>query len=50
VTIDFLIVSHVFGREIPHPLPSAYFERSPEDLALFSFSEFGRRGLYGTFA
>ena len=49
-TLDFLIESHVFGRESPHPLPAAYAERSPEDLALFSFSQFGRRGLYGVFA
>lgn len=49
-TVDFLIESHVFGRESPHPLPAAYAGRSPEDLALFSFSQFGRRGLYGIFA
>jgi hypothetical protein len=48
-TVDFLIESHVFGREAPHPLPEAYVGRSPQDLALFSFSQFGRRGLYGTF-
>jgi hypothetical protein len=49
-TLDFLIESHVFGRECPHPLPAAYLGRAPDDLALFSFSQFGRRGLYGIFA
>jgi hypothetical protein len=49
-TVDFLIESHLFARECPHPLPTAYVGRSPDDLALFSFSQFGRRGLYGIFA
>jgi hypothetical protein len=49
-TLDFLIQNHVFGREWPHPLPATYAERSLEDLALVSFSQFGRRGLYGLFA
>jgi len=47
--VDFLIRSHVFGRAVPHPLPESP-GRDPRQLALFSFSQYGRRGWYGTFA
>jgi len=44
--VDFLIRSHLFGQECPHPIPHDI----PEDerlIALYSFSEYGR---WGTFA
>jgi len=47
--VDFLIRSHVFGLAVPHPLPESP-GRDPRQLALFSFSQYGRRGWYGTFA
>lgn len=47
--VDFLIRSHIYRQPVPHPLPedagSDLFE-----LTMFSFSKYGRRGLYGTFA
>lgn len=45
--VDFLMKSHVLGREVPHPLPASF----PEDvraLALYSFGEYGRRARFGT--
>lgn len=45
--VDYLIKSHLFKREVPHPLPKD-FGRDAQQLALYSFSEYGRRGLYGT--
>ena len=47
--VDYLIRSHIYGQPIPHPLPAS-LGRDPEELALFSFSSYGRHGLYGTFA
>jgi hypothetical protein len=43
----FLLLNHVLGRPSPHPVPS-YRAKDDESILLFSFSEFGRRGLYGT--
>ena len=45
--VDFLVKSHIYGLVAPHPLPDTS-ETSPEQLVLWSFSHFGRRGLYGT--
>ncbi len=47
--VDYLIKSHLFRREAPHPLPQD-FGRDAEKLAVYSFSEYGRRGLYGSLA
>jgi hypothetical protein len=45
--VYFLIVNHVLDAMFPHPIP-AYLADSDESILAFSFSEFGRRGLYGT--
>jgi len=47
--VDFLIRSHLYGQPIPHPLPRSAGE-DPRALALLSFSMYGRKGLFGTFA
>lgn len=47
--VDFLIRSHLYGQPIPHPLPRSAGE-DPRQLALLSFSMYGRKGLFGTFA
>ena len=46
--LDYLIKSHVYGLGAPHPLPDRS-TRDPEQLAVASFSLFGRRALFGTF-
>jgi hypothetical protein len=46
-TVDFLIKSHVFGLVAPHPLTGAPSDQE-RDLAYWSFSAFGRRGVFGT--
>lgn len=46
---DYLLKSHVFGREMPHPLPPEG-TRHPGELAIFSFSQYGRRAAWGAFA
>lgn len=46
--VDFLMKTHLYRREYPHPLRHGL----PDDkktLALYSFSEFGRWALYGSF-
>ena len=47
--VDFLIRSHLYGQPIPHPLPRSAGE-DPRQLAVLSFSMYGRKALYGTFA
>jgi hypothetical protein len=47
---DFVVKSHVAWVMSLHPLPPSSQEESPRTLALFSFSLYGQRGLYGTFA
>jgi hypothetical protein len=47
--VDFLIKSHLLGLASPHPLPKSRRMDPAYVLATFSFSLFGRRGLYGTF-
>jgi hypothetical protein len=48
-TVDYLVKSHLYCLEVPHPLPTGA-QKGVEWLAMYSFSQFGRRGLYGTFA
>jgi hypothetical protein len=45
--VVFLIWSHVFQRLFLHPLPKR-FGTDVQALTTYSFSEFGRRGWYGT--
>jgi hypothetical protein len=45
--ITFLLINHVVGAVFPHPIPS-YRAGDDDAIMLFSFSEFGRRGWYGT--
>jgi hypothetical protein len=47
--VDFLIRSHVHGWSVPHPLPPGAGS-DPGQLALVSFSLFGRHAHFGTFA
>lgn len=47
--VDYLMRSHVDRQLVPHPLPPS-LGRDPNQLALFSFSQYGRRALFGTFA
>ena len=44
---SFLLITHVLGKPSPHAVPS-YHAENDESILLFSFSEFGRKGLYGT--
>lgn len=47
--VDYLIRSHLYRQPVPHPLPKSSGQ-DPRQLALFSFSQYGRHGLFGTFA
>ncbi|MBI4542843.1 MAG: hypothetical protein HY705_07425 [Gemmatimonadetes bacterium] len=47
--VDYLIRSHLLGFQVPHPLP-ADLPAEPEKIAATSFSLFGRRCLYGSYA
>jgi hypothetical protein len=47
--VDYLIKSHVLGAIVPHPLPST-LPTEPTQIAVFSFSTFGRRCARGTYA
>jgi hypothetical protein len=47
--VDFLIKSHLYKVVVPHPLPSDWSKEPAGRLALLSFSQYGRRGLFGTF-
>jgi len=46
--VHYLLISHVMGYLIPHPLPNDVKD-SPEEILKFSFSEFGNRGYFGHF-
>jgi hypothetical protein len=46
--VDFLIKSHILSAKALHPLPRE-LGRDTQKLAVFSFSAYGRMGLYGTF-
>lgn len=41
--VDFLIRSHLLGQAAPHPVPHL---STKKQIALWSFSQYGRRGLF----
>jgi hypothetical protein len=45
--VGFLVWSHLVGRLSLHPLPKR-FEADVQSLTIYSFSQYGRRGWYGT--
>jgi hypothetical protein len=47
--VDFLIKSHLYGAVVPHPIP-ADMPNDVEKLAMYSFAQYGRRGLYASYA
>lgn len=47
--VDFLIKSHIYNRIAVHPLPSEINPDNLQEIALFSFSQYGRRGLYASY-
>ena len=47
--VDFLIKSHLFCFECPHPLPNSMRDVDHQKIAVWSFSSFGRRGYFGSF-
>jgi hypothetical protein len=46
--VDYLIKSHLYGRRVPHPLPSS-LSRDPQVVALYSWSHYGNVCCFGTF-
>lgn len=46
--VDFLMKTHLFRKEAPHPFPQGIPEEN-KTLALYSFSEYGRGAFYGSF-
>jgi hypothetical protein len=46
--VDFLLKTHLYGKEAPHPFPQGIPEEK-QTLALYSFSEYGRWAYYGSF-
>jgi hypothetical protein len=47
--VDFIIKSHLLAMQVPHPLPPGF----PDDatrIAAYSFSHYGRRAAYATYA
>lgn len=46
--VDYLVKSHVLGREVPHPLPPS-LNPDPQAIAVFSFGSYGRRASFATF-
>jgi hypothetical protein len=48
-TVDFLMKSHLYGMEVPHPI-SPGFSENPEKVARFSLTMFGRWASFATFA
>lgn len=47
--VDYLVKSHILGRAEPHPLP-AELPKAAYPIAAYSFSTFGRRCSFGTYA
>ena len=45
--VDYLVKSHLYGLIAPHPLVGAP-AGSDKDIAMWSFSHYGRRGVCGT--
>ena len=46
--LDYLIKSHVLGQPVAHPVP-ATISPEPDDIALYSFSQYGRRGMFASY-
>lgn len=46
--VDFLVKSHIYQREVPHPIPSDLRD-DPKVIALFSFSQYGRWASFATY-
>lgn len=46
--VDFLVKTHLFRKEAPHPLPEGLPHDNPA-IALYSFSEYGRWAYYASF-
>ena len=46
--VDFLVKNHLFQFEAPHPIPPGTGPTTRE-IALYSFSIYGRRGLYASY-
>jgi hypothetical protein len=46
--VDFLMKTHLYRKEAPHPLPQGFPEEK-KTLALYSFSVYGRWAFYGSF-
>ena len=46
--VDFLVKSHLYRREVPHPLPED-LANDTQVIALFSFSQYGRWASFATY-
>ena len=46
--VDYLIKSHIYDAVVPHPFPKKA-PNNPKQLAIYSFSNFGRRCRYGSY-
>lgn len=46
--VDYLIKSHLYKRQAPHPLPSD-LQMEPSAVAMYSFSQYGRLCCFGSF-
>jgi len=46
--VDYLIKSHLYRRQAPHPLPSD-LQRDPSTVAMYSFSQYGKLCCFGSF-
>jgi hypothetical protein len=47
-TVDFLMKSHLYRMEVPHPVPEG-FSDDPERIARFSMTQFGRWASFAKF-
>ena len=47
--VDFLVKSHLYKQEVPHPLP-ADLPNEIQAIALYSFSQYGRWASFATYA
>jgi hypothetical protein len=46
--VDFLVKSHLYRREVPHPLPADLADEI-QSIALYSFSQYGRRASFASY-
>jgi hypothetical protein len=46
--VDFLVKSHLYKREVPHPLP-ADLPNEVQPIALYSFGQYGRWASFATY-